>query len=242
MPDDLAQTPCPACDEPVFDGRPAVRCAKCGAFVHRACWTTAGARCTAEHCGSKRADHVAVVRLQPPGPTATEIGAEVAAKLDEFLKPALADVRLVMARREDVDRLRREVHDARNAAEAESAAARERAVEARATLLARLDELEKAVAETEQLLRAAPTPPKAEEISQASTAAVELATRNVATLRDEVLAAIAVSDRAARVEARRNLAASEACRWDTAARRRPLPWDQSGEDVVRPAPAGDSES
>lgn len=234
MPDDLLHHPCTGCRRAVFDGQPAAQCAKCGAYWHRKCATGAG-RCTIERCGSGKWTDVAVVRLEPPGPTLEQIATAVRTDFQRALDEVSTRIRGEMAYRTDVEKFRAEASEAASAASLREQRLRERVDALGASLEKRLDEHRKAVAEVLQAVRSIPTvgPREIQEVGRVVSASLE---QQSAKLQAEVAASLAELRSTVVVESSRNFAAIEACRWDTAARRRPLPWHDGSDRVLEPAP------
>jgi len=241
MKHDLQTTPCGACAAPVFTGAAAVVCAKCGAFAHRTCWTAAKDRCSGANCGSRKCTPVAVVRLQPPGPTVEELTASVHARFEEVFHKVMADVRMSMSHREDVEKLRDEVRAVRVAMQTEAESAKEREASLRKEMHGHIQEAVRAVQALEQAVRSIPKPSVGQELSEASKDIAGRTDRAVSELRKQIVESLQETARDLRIEARRNLAAVEACRWDTAARRSPLPWDARSDDVALPSTPRDED-
>lgn len=234
MKHDLAAEPCTACRAPVFSGAAVVVCAKCGGFEHRTCWTGAKGRCSLPGCGSKKSTAVAVVRLEPPGPTVEELTASVHARFEQVFHKVMADVRTAMAHREDVERLREEIRTLRAALQSQVDAGREREAALRRDVQGHFQEAVKAVSVVEQAVRNLPKPTVAHELTEVSRELAGRTDRAVAELRRELTEALREAARELSIESRRTLAAVEACRWDTAARRSPLPWDSRSDDTTLP--------
>jgi ElaB/YqjD/DUF883 family membrane-anchored ribosome-binding protein len=234
MPDALAGLACSGCRDAVFDGRPVVRCSKCGAYCHQECFVKT-ARCPVQQCAGKKWEGVAVVRLEPPGPDVREIAAAVRADFEDVLHPLMAGVRSDMAQHEDVEKLHAEVLAAAKAAQTRDEALRARLDSTVLEIERALAEHARAIAETQRLVRALPTvgPKEFGDVAQSVAASVGERTER---LRESVHAALDALRQTVSVESRRNLVAIEACRWDTAAHGRPLPWDEGAARVLNPAP------
>ncbi len=243
MPDALASLPCPLCSSPAFDGRPAVQCGACGLFLHRECFTTLG-RCPKKTCGAKKPVTVAVVRLEPPGPDLASIAEAARKSFESVLHPMIADMRSEMAHREDVERLRPSLGAIEGAMSRHAEETQALIESVRAGLDRRIADVAAALAEAERRLRAAPQLAPAD-IAAAVRPVAEQASQSfelrVTRLREELSQSLSALERAVRVEAQRNLLAIEACRWDTAARGSPLPWDARSDQVLDPAPSGAAE-
>src|SRR5436190_22987526 len=99
---------CHACRELVFEEGSVVLCSRCDQFQHVRCWSEAG-RCTATMKCKGKPVPVAVVKLQPPGPSAEEIADLVEARTQEVLHPLVADLRSEMAHHSDVEAVRKQI-------------------------------------------------------------------------------------------------------------------------------------
>jgi hypothetical protein len=235
MKHELGAQPCTACRGPVFSGAAVVVCAKCGGFTHRTCWTSQKDRCALAGCGSKKSTPVAVVRLQPPGPTVEELTAAVHERFEKVFHAVMTDVRTAMAHQEDLDRLREEVRGLRALVESGATAGQEREAALRKDVESHIREAVRAVSVVETAVRNLPKPTVAQELTDVSRDLAGRTDRALADLRRELTDALREATRELAVESRRTLAAVEACRWDTAARRSPLPWDARSDDVALPA-------
>jgi hypothetical protein len=230
MNEDLAATKCPACREAVFDRGSVVTCSRCDEYQHLKCWN-AGGRCRAATKCKGKPVPVAVVKLQPPGPTAAEISEAVEARTQELLHPIIADLRSAMAHGEDVETVRVSV-----AQTAEATLAR--IEQARIEMDTRTENIRRLVAAVETRLAAAPPPIDRGDLTKSAKEireGVEGAAREAGASMESRLAELrsAVSS-----ELHEILLAVEACRWDTGARRHPLPWDDRTDDVLDPRGAG----
>lgn len=229
----LEALPCPACRKPVFAHGSVVLCSKCDAYQHLSCWTKRKG-CSGEAKCKGKSVPVAVVKLEPPHPTADEISAIVEQRLTDVVHPLMADLRSVVAHGEDLDALRRA---AREQAESSRAAIEE----FRRDVEGRLEKLRQLVAAMDQRESTSPQPLLREDLSQATREANERADAADAALREAVVAEVGTLRRSVAAELHGILLAVEACRWDTAARRHPLPWDGRTDDVLAPAPHGRDE-
>jgi hypothetical protein len=230
MSEDLAATKCRACREAVFDEGSVVACSRCDDYQHLKCWNAAG-HCTATAKCKGKPVHVAVVKLAPPGPSAAEIAEAVEARTQELLHPIMADLRSAMAHGEDVETVRVSV-----AQTAEATLAR--IEQARIEMDTRTENIRRLVAAVEARLAAAPPPIDRADLTRAAKEirdGVEGAAREAGASTESRLADLraAISS-----ELHEILLAVEACRWDTGARRHPLPWDGRSDDVLDPRGAG----
>jgi hypothetical protein len=230
MSDDLAGTPCRACRNPVFEGGKVVLCSRCDSYQHVRCWTAAG-RCGATvKCRGKPVP-VAVVKLQPPGPSAAEIAEAVEARTQEILHPIIADLRSAMAHAEDVDALRKTV--------AQSAETAQERVEAlRREVESRTERIRQLVAAVETRLAGTPVPIDRNDLARIAKDVREGGEAGARLAGAAIEAHIEALRRAVSVDLHEVLLAVEACRWDTAARRHPLPWDGRTDDVLAPRGSG----
>ena len=223
---ELKDTPCAVCDAPVFEKGAVVVCSVCDAYHHNGCWNRTG-HCSARPKCKGRAVPVAVVKLQPPGPTAAEIADAVGERTQEILHPVVADLRSAMAHAEDVESLRKTIlESARTAKERSESALRE--------LEARGDALRQLVAAADARVAALPVPAGRDDVAHAVK---EIRERNDALILEassSLEAQIAEMRRAVSAELHEVLLAVEACRWDTGARRHPLPWDTRPDEILSP--------
>ena len=223
----LDTLPCAACNRPVFAGGNVVLCARCDAYQHKACWVKRGACAAAAKCKGKPV-HVAVVRLEPPHPTSDDVSAIVLARVNEVVHPLVADLRSVVAHSEDLTALRRTI-------EAQAAAARADAEQARRAIEGRIDELRRLVVAMDDRERTAPVPIVREDLTAQATQVAERTAGSVAELRTTLTRELESLRTAVGADLHGVLVAIEACRWDTAARRHALPWDDRTDDVLAPA-------
>jgi len=221
---DLAATTCPGCRTIVFEQGAVVACSRCDAYQHLKCWNAKG-RCTASMKCKGKLVPVAVVKLAPPGPTAFEIAEAVEARVQEILHPVVADLRSAMAHGEDVEALSGSV-----ARTAEATLAR--IEQARIEMESRTENIRRLVAAIDARLAAAPAPVDrselartAKEIRDAADGAAHETGAALESRLVEIRAAISS-------DLHEILVAVEACRWDTGARRHPLPWDGRTDDVL----------
>jgi hypothetical protein len=225
-----ADLPCPACEGPAFGAGAVVLCTVCDSYQHLACWTRAH-RCTAAVKCKGKPQPVAVVRLEPPGPSAAEIADAVETRVQEIVHPLLADVRAAMAHGEDLEAFRSQA--AKSFEET-----RARLESLRTEVEERAEKLRQVCAAIDARLAAAPPP-----VDRASLAALASEVREGADagLRHASAALegqLRELSRAMTAHMQGVILAVEACRWDTAARRQPLPWDERPEDVLAPRAAG----
>jgi len=230
MTDDLAATKCRACREAVFDKGSVVACSRCDGYQHLKCWNAAG-RCTSTAKCKGKPVPVAVVKLAPPGPSAAEIADAVEARTQELLHPIMADLRSAMAHGEDVEALRVSVAQTTEATLA-------RIEQARIETETRTENIRRLVAAVDARLAAAATPLQRADLTRAAKEikdGVESAAHEAGATTEGRLAELrtAISS-----ELHEILLAVEACRWDTGARRHPLPWDGRTDDVLDPRGAG----
>jgi hypothetical protein len=227
---ELKDTPCAACREPVFEKGSVVLCSTCDAYQHLRCWSERRRCAASEKCKGKPVP-VAVVRLAPPGPSAAEIADAVEAKTQELLHPMFADLRSAMAHAEDVETLRE--------AFGHSAEAGQDRVEALARdLEQRTERIRQMLTALEARLASAPAPLGRDDLSRAAKEirdGFDSAVRRAAPPLDKEIADLRQAVSLALHEV---LRAVEACRWDTGARRHPLPWDGTSDDVLAPRAAG----
>lgn len=217
---------CPVCREALFAEGAVVLCSKCDATQHQRCWARTD-ECGATPKCKGRPQPVAVVRLEPARPTASEIAAAVQKQFRDVLDPLVFELRSSLAHGEDVEKLRRTVRELADAAQ-------ERLEAFRRDVDTRFETLRVAVADLERRPASTPLPVVREDVERAAGAAAARAEQAIADLRASVAADLAALRRSTEVDLHGILVAVEACRWDTAARRQPLPWDTRSDDVLDP--------
>lgn len=223
-------TPCAVCRTKLFDGGPVVLCSRCGRHQHQRCWAERGERCVAtERCKGK-ALPVAVVELEPRAPSAAEIAAEVEARVERIAAGLEERVLVQMANQVDVESLRS--HVTRQVQKA-----LERLDETRDGLKAAIGEAANRIAALESAVAEASQRPAQDDGPDVAAVVRAGVADAVGELRASLDARLDETRARVLSELHRNLLAIEACRWDTAAARDPIPWDDRAQSVVLPAAA-----
>jgi hypothetical protein len=242
MPTDISHLACPACMEQVFSGYEAYLCDRCDRYQHKRCWNEAG-RCTAsDRCRGKPRE-VVVVRLEASGPTAEVIAETVERRLGESLTGPLEELGRQLAKQRDMERVKnalRNIHDAIGAADS-------RVEDLRAALDAGLRDLRRTLDDMGDKTHVAEVVPASgvsdEELSRIVRETSERMDASAERLRETLAGLLSGLSSDVRSELYRVQQAVDACRWDTGARRHPLPWDERSEGVFLPTPeepAGES--
>ncbi len=230
---DIEHLACPTCLDTVFSGNEAYVCNRCDTYQHRRCWNEAGRCGGSDSCKGKPRD-VVVVRLEAAGPTTSEIADEVEERLRKLVMPPLKSLHNTVAKPSDLEPTKAAVLDASRDTKARFSDLRESVdagVRGVRELVSSLDGRVKELADRPQQEQGI----SEEDITRLvreTTARVDSA---VKALEKQVESQLDGLTESLRSELRSELfkvqQAVEACRWDTAARRTPFPWDARPDDL-----------
>lgn len=237
MPTNLA---CHACMD-VFTGSEAYICDKCETYQHRRCWNQAGRCQGSERCRGKPRD-VVILRLEAPGPSAGEIGDEVEKRLRDVVLPPVESVQQTGAKQQDVERIKNALRNISDAVGSSDT----RVEELRAAVDAGLRDLRRTIAEMDEKTHVAevmqPSGVSDEELKRIVQETSSRMDESAEHLRESLDGLLSALSKEMRAELYRVQQAVDACRWDTGARRHPLPWDERPDAVFLPADVDSGES
>ncbi len=230
MATDLSRLACPECMEQVFAGVAAYLCDRCDTYQHKRCWNSAKRCIATEGCRGKPRE-VVVVRLEAPGPTADAIADRVEERLAGVIGPAFQKLSKGVAQQKDVERIKNALSNIADAV----GAADSRVEELRAALDGGLREIRRIIEEAGEQTRVAepmPAPGVSDDelrrIVQETSARADEAALEMRSSLEGLLSELSST---VRTELYRVQRAVDACRWDTGARRHPLPWDERPNEV-----------